>query len=132
MMRSPKIRWRLAAQGISRFTLSFAVVAVGIALTPGCARSRNSGAEGARVITVDQLAGHPEKYSGPVVVTGTVAQADSASGMFALGCGDACLSLPVQFHGPLPPLGSQVDVSGSVAKTVDGRYILQAREVKPK
>lgn len=84
---------------------------------------------GPKVLKVDEVARHPEKYTGDIWVSGTVVQADPESGAFLLGCEDACFKLPVRSAGDLPKKGSNVRIFGTIKKTQDGKLFLEAKEV---
>lgn len=91
----------------------------------GCGRAPQPG----QPVTVDDVAAQPEKFTGALTVAGKVEKVDAARSMFALGCEDACLMLPVRFAGALPAGGSSVVVRGRIERGEDGRYVLAAQEV---
>jgi len=85
-----------------------------------------------KTVSLDDLAEYPETFTGTIAVTGRVAKTDAASKVFTLGCEDACLNIPVKFSGELPTAGSIVIVQGQLERTEQGRFVLNAQDVKPK
>ncbi len=120
-------------------TLAYYTVLLGLSLVIGCTKTPEqknsqitSSADTARVIAVDELASHPEDATGRLAVIGTVSEVSAAQSGFLLGCEDACVSLPVRFKGAIPKVGSEVTVTGVVAKADSDKYVLVAEEVKAK
>jgi hypothetical protein len=103
-------------------------LAVAAAAVFALARTRQPNA----VVSVDDVAVHPERFAGAVAVAGTVTEVDSAGGAFVLGCHDACLRLPVRFAGPMPAVGRDVIVRGQVKPSAQGRYVFDAQQVVAK
>lgn len=90
-------------------------------------------------LQVNQVASDPSAYSGMITVSGIMAgkspQNPNIFGIFdlkELQCTTAnCnkLYLPVRYQGPMPKLGDEVLVSGSLIKTSDG-FIFSASNLK--
>lgn len=80
-------------------------------------------------LTVDDVVARPERFDGTIVVVGEVAKVNADGEMFALGCEDACVVLPVRSAGALPAAGSTVVVRGHIERATDGRYVFVAQEV---
>lgn len=90
----------------------------------------NSTAE-MKILTVDDVAESPEKYTGQIAVEGRVTEV-AENGLFTLGCDDACVAVPVKFAGAIPPKGRDVVVHGEIKKTDDGEYLFDAKKVTVK
>lgn len=95
-------------------------------------QNAQAGAEktSSKVVSVDKLVRRPDKFKGSIGVTGSVAQLDEAKGVFVLGCGDSCVSLPVKFKGEMPAVGAKVTVYGEITKTEDGKYVFDGQKVE--
>lgn len=83
----------------------------------------------AKIVTVDEVATHPERFQGPIGVLGRVVRVDESKSLFGLGCEDACILMPIRYKGRLSKLGSQVTAYGEVKKTEGGRYVFEAQQV---
>lgn len=94
--------------------------------------SANKTERDSRPIVVDKVVANPEKFKGPINVSGRVAKLGGSIGLFALSCEDACFSMPVRFSGTPPNPGSNVVVRGQLAKESNGRYVFNAKSVMPK
>jgi hypothetical protein len=92
------------------------------------ARTSESGS-GSAPIAVDVFAAAPDRYPGPVTVSGSVTSADAPNHAFVLGCADACVAVPVQYPGSLPAAGAKVLVTGAVTKGADGKRVFVATDV---
>lgn len=80
------------------------------------------------VAAVDQVVRHPDKYKGPVTVSGKLIQIDESDTLFSLGCEDACVAMPVRYAGTLPPVESDIIIYGKVIRE-DGKYLFEAESV---
>lgn len=85
-----------------------------------------------KVVNVDKVISNPDWYKGFFGVEGTVMKIDKAKSIFLLGCGDACIIMPVKYRGQMPELESEIIVYGELRKNEDGRYVFQGKEVKTK
>ena len=83
----------------------------------------------AQVIDVEKLVAHPAHFKGNLAVSGTVKKVEKKKSMFALGCEDACVLMPVMYKGQMPRPGSAVVIYGKIKK-VNGKYIFDARKIK--
>jgi len=83
-----------------------------------------------KVVSVDKLVRRPDKFKGTIGVNGAVSKLDEAKGVFVLGCGDACVSLPVKFQGKMPAVGTKVTVYGEITKTEDGKYVFAGQRIE--
>ena len=111
-----------------------AALVVGIALAYGMFFRGDAAA-----LQVNQVAADPAAYSGTITVSGvmagTSAQNPNIFGLFDLkelqcntpNCNK--LYLPVRYQGPLPKLGDEVRVSGSIMNTGEG-FVFSASELK--
>lgn len=84
------------------------------------------------LVDVDKVVENPERFSGVINVEGTVKEVVDNKKIFALGCEDACVNLPVSYKGELPKLESNIIALGEVKKDVDGKFYFDAREIKYK
>ena len=103
-----------------------AIVVAGVIFILGAGLSYSATPE---PVDVEKVVVHPEKFTGPVIVFGRIAKAVTPNGFFALGCEDACVSMPVKYSGTLPAAGSDVIVSGQIVKGANGRYLFSAQSV---
>lgn len=85
-----------------------------------------------KVVTVDEIVRHPERFSSSIGVVGTVIKVDESKALFALGCEDACVMMPVRFRGQMPNPDSNIIVYGEITGAEGGRYLFEAQEVKAK
>ena len=69
-----------------------------------------------RPMIVDKVVANPEKFKGPINVSGRVAKLGWSVGLFALSCEDQCFSMPVKFSGTPPKPESNVIVHGQLVK----------------
>lgn len=83
-----------------------------------------------KVVDVDDLAAHPDRFRGLVAVVGQVTKVEQSRAVFLLGCEDACVTIPVKYKGQMPKLGSQVTVYGQVQEAERGARIFEAQEIK--
>lgn len=84
------------------------------------------------LVDVDKVVENPERFSGVINVEGTVKAVVDSKKIFALGCEDACVNLPVSYKGELPKLESNIIALGEVKKDVAGKLFFDAREIKYK
>ena len=82
------------------------------------------------VLSIDEIARHPDRFKGPAEVVGIVTKVDESETFFFLGCEDACVAVPVRYEGQMPDLGSEVIVSGEIKETEGGRYIIEGQKIK--
>ena len=94
--------------------------------------SANKAESDSRPVIVDKVVANPEKFKGPINVSGRVAKLGGSIGLFALSCEDACFSMPVRFSGAPPKAGMDVVVHGQLTKEANGRYVFNAESVMPK
>ena len=96
----------------------------------------NTAESDSRLVIVDEALQNPEKFKGPINVSGRVAKLGGSIGLFALSCEDACFSMPVRFSGTPPKPGSDVVVHGQLTERIpkesNGRYVFNAESVMPK
>ena len=85
-----------------------------------------------KVLDVDKVVAHPEKFKGTISVEGRVATVEAKKKLFALGCEDACVVMPVKFSGTMPKTNSSVVVRGQISKDAKGRYQFDAESVTAK
>lgn len=83
-------------------------------------------------IDLDQVAEHPEKYKGPISVSGTVVQVDDSKNLFVLGCEDACVLMPVEYKGKMPQIDKEIIARGEIKTAENGKYIFEAGYIKLK
>lgn len=95
-------------------------------------QSREHNQRSIKILTPDEVISAPEKYKGTLAVSGTVIKIDESKNTFLLGCEDACLSLPVEYQGPVPEVNSNVIVYGEIKRQENGKYIFLGKEVKKK
>lgn len=88
-------------------------------------------AQTSRPIIVDKVVANPDRFKGPISVTGRVAKLGGSAGLFALSCEDQCFSMPVKFSGTPPKPDSDVIVHGQLVKE-SGRYVFNAESVTAK
>ena len=89
-------------------------------------------AKAPRTVTVDSVVAHPERFKGVIDVAGRVSSVNTTNSVFALGCEDACVVMPVKFAGTLPTVSSNVVVRGQIKRTEGGRYLFDAEKVSNK
>lgn len=82
-----------------------------------------------KILNVDEVVNHPERFTGPIGVIGTVTKVDKASATFYLGCEDACIMMPAKYKGQMPKVGSKVTIYGEIKRTEGKRYIFEAKKV---
>jgi hypothetical protein len=114
---------------------AFLILAVMIALGAAQAQTTattNKSEPDSQPIVVDKVVANPEKFKGPINVSGRVAKFGGSIGLFALSCEDACFSMPVRFSGTAPKPGSDVVVHGQLTKESNGRYVFSVESVTPK
>ena len=80
------------------------------------------------IITVDELARHPEDFSESVGVSGTVE--DVNEGYFTLGCEDICVVIPVEYNENMPEIGTDIVVYGEVRSDDDGKYVFHGQKIE--
>ncbi|UCE74511.1 MAG: hypothetical protein JSV56_02080 [Methanomassiliicoccales archaeon] len=94
------------------------------------AKPAQTNANLSKVVDVDEIVRHPDRFRGPIGVSGRVIKLDQAQASFALGCEDACVMVPVRYRGQMPALGSEIVVYGEIKEAEGGRYIFEGQEVK--
>lgn len=110
--------------------LSVVIASLGFSLAQAQTNLSGSQADGdSLAIIVDKVVANPEKFNGPINVSGRVAKLGGSIGLFALSCEDECFSMPVKFSGTPPKLGSDVIVHGQLMKESNGRYVFNAESV---
>jgi hypothetical protein len=119
---------------MKKYIVLAAALVVGIALAYGMFFRGDAAA-----LQVNQVAADPAAYSGTITVSGIMAgtspQNPNIFGIFDLkelncttpNCNK--LYLPVRYQGPMPKLGDEVRVSGSIMKTGEG-FIFSASNLK--
>ncbi|MEK7397265.1 MAG: hypothetical protein AAB116_10070 [Candidatus Poribacteria bacterium] len=101
-------------------------------ITAGNKPNMSANATVSKLISVDEVAIHPENFKGQIGVSGKVINVDTSNKSFALGCDDACIMVPVRYNGQSPNLGSQVVVYGEIKETEQGKYVLDGQKVEVK
>lgn len=90
-------------------------------------------ANSSRVMEVEEVVTHPERFKGSLGVTGTVVKIDKpVKETFILGCEDGCIMMPVKYKGQLPEAGKEIVVYGEIKKDGNGKYIFEAKEIELK
>ena len=121
----------------SRLSLlaSLAILAT-LVLSPAQAQTnapdKKTKASDSKVLDVDTVVAHPDKFKGKIDVAGRVAKVDADKKLLVLGCEDACVAMPVKFSGTMPKTNSNVVVRGQITKDAEGRYLFDAESVTPK
>ncbi len=127
-----KTAGRRLAPGVA--SLAFVLV---VACGPAAPAPRSPAAAGKKtaplaVVDVNEVASKPESFlGGPIAASGRVVEVGRGGQRFTLGCGDACVRVPVRFRGRAPEVQTDVVVRGRVVKQPDGRYVLEAESVGP-
>ena len=85
-----------------------------------------------RIVDVDEMVKHPDRFKGFIGVAGKAIKVDESKASFVLGCEDACVMMPVKYRGQIPDLRSDIIVYGEIKETQDGKYIFEANEIKAK
>ena len=80
------------------------------------------------VVTVDDIARHPEDFLDNVGVSGIVK--DVKEGYFTLGCEDICVVIPVEYSEDMPQAGSDIVVYGKVGTDNNGKYVFQGEKIE--
>jgi len=80
------------------------------------------------IITVDELARHPEDFPESVGVSGTVE--DVSDGYFTLGCEDICVVIPVEYNENMPEIGTDIVVYGEVRSDDEGKYVFHGQKIE--
>lgn len=80
------------------------------------------------VVTVDDIARHPEDFLDNVGVSGIVK--DVKEGYFTLGCEDICVVIPVEYSEDMPQAGSDIVVYGKVGTDNNGKYVFQGDKIE--
>ena len=83
-----------------------------------------------KVVDVDEIAKHPDRFKDTIGVVGKVIEVDESKAFFALGCEDACVMIPVKYKGQMPEVESYITVYGEIKEAEGGRYIFEGQEVK--
>lgn len=86
---------------------------------------------GIKEISVDVFAADPERYPGYIGLTGTVISIDASNHFFSVGCADACINIPVKYHGTMPQMNTNIVVYGSL-KIDKGQFYFDGKEIKNK
>jgi len=119
---------------MKKYIVLAAALVVGIALAYGMFFRGDAAA-----LQVNQVAADPAAYSGTITVSGIMAgtspQNPNIFGIFDLkelncttpNCNK--LYLPVRYQGPMPKLGDEVLISGSILNTGEG-FIFSASDLK--
>lgn len=92
--------------------------------------SEMSASTSGKVLDVDEIVRHPNRFDGPIGVTGKVVKVDEPETLFALGCEDACVVMPVRYRGRMPELGSNIVAYGEIKEEEEGKYIFEAEDIE--
>jgi cytochrome c-type biogenesis protein CcmE len=119
--------------------ISIAVVLVGVGFglhwllsKESVDKARQATVSKVAVVDVDEIASQPERFSGTIGVEGPVTDVDEAKSIFALGCEDACIAIPVEYRGRLPKKGTNVIAYGKIKKTPEAKFVFVAHEIEAK
>lgn len=85
-----------------------------------------------KVVDVDQVVQHPDRFHGFVGVDGIVIKVDPSKDAFVLGCEDLCIMMPVKYTGQMPDVGCQITVYGEIKQSEDEKFVFEAQEIKTK
>jgi len=83
-----------------------------------------------KIVSVEDVVHAPNQYKNFLGVEGIVIGVDESKNIFLLGCGDACIVMPVRYRGQMPEMKSKIIAYGEIRKSENGKYIFEAQEVK--